>query len=141
MTKSDKLVSAISYTLFFLFVYASLNKLLAFDYYLYDLKRSPLLGSYALSVAIAIPITEILVAILLLIDKTRNYGLIGSFILMILFTLYVIYVLGFTTERPCTCGGIIRELSWPQHLLFNIILLALTVLALTRSQTKKSRRQ
>jgi hypothetical protein len=126
--KSDKLVALICYALFFLFIYASLNKLLAFDYYRYDLKRSPLLQSNALLLAITIPAAELLIASLLLPDKTRIYGLAGSVILMFVFTLYTIYVLSFTSERPCTCGGIIRELTWPQHMAFNIVWLLLAIL-------------
>ncbi|SHN45514.1 MauE/DoxX family redox-associated membrane protein [Chitinophaga sp. CF418] len=124
------LIACFSYALFFLFVYAAMNKLISFNYYLYDLKRSPLLQPYATPIAFVVPIVEILVAVLLLPDKTRQYGLFGSLVLMALFTLYVIYVLGFTKERPCTCGGIIRELTWPQHLLFNIGFLALSALGL-----------
>lgn len=123
------LIACICYALFFLFVYAALNKLISFNYYLYDLKRSPLLQEYAVPVAVAVPTVEILVAGLLLPDKTRGYGLAGSVLLMVVFTLYVIYVLIFTDERPCTCGGLIRELSWSQHLVFNICFLGLAALA------------
>jgi len=122
------LIGGISYALFFLFVYASASKLMAFDYYLQDLKRSPLLRSYAVPLAIAVPVSELVVAVLLLPNGTRRYGLVGAVILMAFFTVYVVYVLGFTTERPCTCGGIIRELTWPQHLAFNISFLLLAVL-------------
>ena len=103
---------------------------MAFDYYLYDLKRSPLLGSYAMTIAIIVPAAELLVAALLLPDQTRKWGLTGSLILMILFTLYVGYVLVFTTSRPCTCGGIIRQLSWPEHLVFNISFLLLAIIGI-----------
>lgn len=123
------LIVCICYALFFLFVYAALNKLISFNYYLYDLKRSPLLQAVALPVAIGVPAAELLVAGLLMPDKTRSYGLAGSVLLMVIFTAYVIYVLGFTKERPCTCGGIIRELTWPQHLVFNIVFLILALFA------------
>lgn len=103
---------------------------MAYDFYLYDLKRSPLLGHYAILVAILVPTAELLVAALLLPDKTSKAGLIGSLVLMILFTLYVGYVLAFTTSRPCTCGGIIRQLSWPAHLVFNIAFLLLSVMGI-----------
>ncbi|SDF60708.1 MauE/DoxX family redox-associated membrane protein [Chitinophaga filiformis] len=124
------LIACICYALFFLFVYAALNKLISFNYYLYDLKRSPLLQAVALPLAIAVPATELLVAALLISNKTQRYGLAGSVLLMAMFTLYVIYVLGFTKERPCTCGGIIRALTWPQHLAFNVTFLVLALLAL-----------
>lgn len=135
--KSGKLVAVICYALFFLFIYASISKLVAFDYYLYDLKRSPMLAPYAAIIAIGIPTAEILIAILLLPDRTRIYGLAGAVVLMLGFTLYVVYVLTYTLERPCSCGGIIRELTWPQHLVFNItwLLLALLGVLLQKRRT------
>jgi putative oxidoreductase len=124
--KREPLIALITYALFFLFIYTSLNKLMAYDYYLYDLKRSPLLGSYALLISIIVPGLELIIAGLLLIN--RNKGMLASSILMIIFTLYVIYVLLFAKEQPCTCGGIIRQLTWPQHLVFNICFLLLAII-------------
>lgn len=99
---------------------------MAYDYYLYDLKRSPLFSNYATIVAILVPAAELLVAGLILPDKTSKAGLVGSLGLMALFTLYVGYVLLFAGTRPCTCGGIIRNLTWPQHLIFNLVFLILS---------------
>jgi hypothetical protein len=35
---------------------------------------------------------------------------------------------------PCSCGGIINRLSWPQHLVLNVVLTALTALAYITEQ-------
>jgi hypothetical protein len=125
--KRATVLEIIASALFLLFVYAAISKLIAFDYYLYDLKRSPLLAPYAHSIAIIVPVAEVLVAALLVPVKTRRYGFKGALILMLLFTFYIVYVLTFTIKRPCTCGGIIRQLSWPNHLVFNIAFLALAI--------------
>lgn len=136
--KKEVLINICIFSIFTLFVYTAVNKLIGFDFYLHDLRRSPELGRYALLLAILIPTSELIVAGLLLINKTRKLGFIGSIILMTAFTVYVAYVLRFTTERPCTCGGIIRSLSWPDHFKFNILFLALSVIGyfLNKSQTK-----
>ena len=125
---------------FLLFVYTAISKLIALDYYLYDLKRSPLIAPYASAIAILVPCCELLVAALLIPNKTRMYGFTGSLALMVLFTLYVAYVLTYTTKRPCTCGGIIRQLSWPNHLIFNIIfsILAITGIILQHKISKRT---
>ena len=128
--KSRITLALIKYVLFFLFLYTGFSKLMAYDYYLYDLKRSPLLSHYAVIIAIVLPAAELLVAGLLLPDKTSKGGLLGSLVLMILFTFYVSFVLFFATSRPCSCGGIIRNLTWPQHLLFNLFFLILSVVGL-----------
>jgi len=135
--KSSIALSGIKYTFFFLFLYTSFNKLMAYDYYLYDLKRSPVLSNYATIIAILIPTAELLVAGLLLPEKTSKGGLLGSLGLMILFTLYVGYVLFFAASRPCTCGGIIRNLTWPQHLVFNFIFLMLSIVGLYLQRKSK----
>ncbi|SHN22212.1 MauE/DoxX family redox-associated membrane protein [Chitinophaga sp. CF418] len=130
------LIACICYALFFLFVYVALNKLISFNYYLYDLRRSPVLQTVALPVAVVVPVMEILVACLLIPDKTRSYGLAGAVLLMAMFTVYVLYVIVFTKEHPCTCGGIIRELTWPQHLVFNVAFLTLALFAFIMKNNK-----
>lgn len=109
-----------AYVLIILFVYASANKLLSFDFYLYDLHRSPLLMHFAWPLAILIPGAELLIAAMLLTIKYRQVGFKAAFILMILFTIYVAIVVLSVENKPCSCGGIIRNLTWRQHLVFNI---------------------
>jgi putative oxidoreductase len=78
----------------------------------------------------AIPLAEIVIAVALIIGKTRKTGLYGSLGLMTLFTIYVIYVMSFKAKWPCSCGGMIRDLTWPQHLVFNLFFVAISVIGL-----------
>lgn len=125
--KRQTIIEIIAFTFFFLFVYTSLSKLYQYNIYVHDLLRSPLTGPVAYPVSIIIPGSELLVAAMLLFDTTRKYGLNGSMILMLLFTVYVGYVLTNATYQPCTCGGIIRQLSWKNHMIFNIAFLIFAV--------------
>lgn len=127
----------VAYSFFLLFVYTSFNKLFNFDFYLGDLKRSPELGPYALILSILIPLSELAIAAIILPLKTRKQGLLGALILMILFTLYVAYVVFFASYHPCSCGGIIRELTWMQHLIFNISFVLLAIVALIFERNKR----
>jgi len=43
-----------------------------------------------------------------------------AFVLMTVFTLYIAYMLLFTPKLPCSCGGVLQQMTWKQHLLFNI---------------------
>lgn len=124
--KARTLTDCICYALFFLFVYAAANKLMAFDFYLYDLRRSPFLSGYALLVSVLVPGAELAVAVLVLFGKTRVYVLAGAVVLMLLFTGYVVLILTGTESRPCSCGGIIKNLSWDKHLFFNVFFLLLS---------------
>ena len=78
----------------------------------------------------AVPLTELAVAGLLFFVSTRGLGLKASFVLMILFTLYIGYMLVFTPHLPCSCGGVIKQLSWKEHLVFNIALTGLAALGI-----------
>lgn len=122
-------LNAIVYAFILLFVYTALSKWFMYTLYVNDLHRSPQLGPYAGIISIVIPASELLISALLLLGKTkgRKWGLYGAFLLMLMFTAYVAWVLNFTYDRPCTCGGIIRNLSWKNHMLFNIVF---TILAL-----------
>lgn len=138
--KKETIINVISYTFVLLFVYTALSKWFTYNIYLYDLRRSPELGSFALPISIFIPGGELLAAGLLLFASKRRFGLWLAFLLMILFSLYVAYVLLFAPELPCTCGGIIRNLTWPQHLVFNLVFTGLAAwgLHLTSNKTTGS---
>ena len=110
----------------FLFTYTALSKLIEHDLFRNTLNKSPLIGPYAGIVSIALPITELIVAGLLFFPKTKLAGLFSSLLLMLLFTGYLSYMILFTKDLPCSCGGVLQQLSWQQHLWFNIFF---TVLA------------
>jgi uncharacterized membrane protein YphA (DoxX/SURF4 family) len=78
-------------------------------------------------VAWTLPITEIVVAIILLTPNWRLLGLYLSSILMAAFTVYVIGLVSFAHELPCSCGGVLQELTWPQHIIFNSVFLVLAI--------------
>ena len=131
--KRESIILIIGYAILLLFVYAALSKLFAYQVYLKDLERSPELSRFARPISIAIPGTELLSAALIIIPKWRKAGFWLATILMISFTLYVGYVLQFSDELPCTCGDIIRNLTWPQHMVFNIFFTLLAILGLRLS--------
>jgi putative oxidoreductase len=138
--KRENIIEVLAFALFFLFVYASSSKLISFNFFQLDLQRSPALGKYAIPISILIPSFELIVSGLLLFEKTKTYGFIGSVILMTIFTIYVGWVLFFTKERPCSCGGIIRNLNWQNHMIFNIFFLLLSIsgIYLQRKRVKLS---
>lgn len=120
-------IDLICFAIILLFVYAALSKLFQYNTYVFDLGRQPLLVPYAKILAPSIPIAELLIAALLLVPGIRLWGLLGAVILMLLFTGYVsVVVFGSNGhDLPCTCGGLIRELSWRQHFFFNILFTAI----------------
>jgi putative oxidoreductase len=126
--KKGTVLEIISFAFILLFLYTSLSKIFMGSLYIYDLKRSPIIGPYAYVLAVLIPASEITISLLLYFNKTRKYGLYGALVLMLLFTAYVGYILGSGGKTPCTCGGIIRELTWKNHLIFNIVFTILAII-------------
>ena len=129
--KSTRFIIIAAALFIFLFAYTGLNKLLLYDVFYMDLGKSPLIGRrFATPVAIIIPTLEVATAVALIIPRFRLKGFYAAFGLMSLFTLYVGYMLLFRVHRPCTCGGIIREMSWPVHLIFNIVFTILAYISI-----------
>lgn len=103
-----------------LFLYTAISKLQNRDSFLVVISQSPLIASFAEALSWLVPFGELAITILLFIPSTRVVGLIASFILLICFSIYVGYMLSFATKLPCRCGGVIQDMSWHQHLWFNI---------------------
>ena len=123
-----------------LFAYAGLTKLLEGHMFYDNIRNSPVLGGKAIAslASWAIPLSELAVALLLIWKKTRFMGLYGAAVLMLLFTGYTLAIVFFAPYRPCSCGGVISLLSWEQHLLLNLVLLLLALLAIFFSPKHKN---
>lgn len=137
--KRHVIVEALAALLILLFVYTASSKLMEYENFRNVLLQSPLIGKQAPLVAWALPLIELIIAVLLFIPRTRLTGLWCSFILMTVFTLYIAYMLAFVTKHPCPCGGVLSKLTWPQHLVFNIFFTLLSVVAiwLTKRPVKR----
>ncbi len=115
------ILGIISALLVLLFAYAGLSKLLDYNTFKFQLGRSPYVTGIAGFVAWALPVCEIIIVLLLIIQRTRLLGLYASFFLMLLFTGYIYAMLHFSYYIPCSCGGILSKMSWSQHLVFNVV--------------------
>ena len=139
--KRSLLINLISYAFILLFLYTAFNKLFLFEPYIRELRQSPSLSMLAIPLSVIVPGAEIIISVLLFFERTRKWGMYGALSLMTLFTIYVGCVLVFTQERPCQCGGMIRELSWGQHMIFNLFFVTLGVIGvlLMRSENAEKR--
>jgi len=120
------LVGIISLLLILLMVYAAVAKLN--DYYNFraGLDDSPIIAPFAGILVWAVPATELIIAAMLLLPKFRLYGFYASFVLMLLFTIYIIVMLSFYEDIPCSCGGILEEMPWGVHIVFNCVFVLLS---------------
>jgi len=124
------IVEIISYLYILLFVYAAASKLLDFESFEIQLGQSPILGAFASPLALAIPLLEIGIAVLLMTRRFQFIGLLSSLALMTIFTVYIIIILNWSYFIPCSCGGILEKMGWSEHLAFNIFFIVLALIAL-----------
>jgi len=110
----------ISALLVLLFVYAAVSKLLDFEKFEIQLGQSVMLAPFVKWVVWSVPGFELLISFLLISRKLQLYGLYGAFSLMVMFSTYIVFILNFATHIPCSCGGILENMSWQQHLIFNL---------------------
>jgi putative oxidoreductase len=141
MSKRNVLVEIIGSLLILLFVYTAINKLLDISNFTSTMSKSPLIGSSASFLAIAVPVGELMIAALLFIPRTRLAGLYGSLGLMTAFTLYIGYMLSFAEKLPCSCGGVISKMTWNQHLVFNIFFTLLSLLGVVLERRRRKQKK
>ena len=128
MFKRQVLLECISALLIMLFLYASLSKFLDFHTFIGEMNNQPLPNSWIPFLVWFIPCSEILICIALLFERTRLLGLYASLVLMSLFTIYsIIIILNFFGRIPCSCGGVIKRLTWRQHIVLNLFYMALSI--------------
>ncbi|MDZ4329097.1 MAG: hypothetical protein U0945_00760, partial [Flavobacterium sp.] len=123
-------ILAICYLYAFLFTYAAISKILDYHDFSIKLGQSPLLSAFAGYVAIGVPVLELIIVLMLIFPRWRISGLFASFCLMIAFTAYIFIILNFSSNIPCSCGGILQDLGWNEHLIFNIVFILLALLGL-----------
>jgi uncharacterized membrane protein YphA (DoxX/SURF4 family) len=122
-----------------LFMYAAASKVLQYDLFKAQIGKSPLIMHYVDWIAWMVPAMEVIISIMLLIPRLQLIALYASFSLMFMFTAYIAFILTFSPYVPCSCGGILNNMGWTEHLIFNIgfTLLAVAGIALYNRQNKK----
>src|ERR1700712_4227739 len=122
------IVEIVAFLLIVLFTYTATSKLFGYSNFKFQLTRSPFITGIAGTIAWLLPMSEIIIACMLCINRLRQTGLYASFFMMLVFTGYIYAMLHFSPFLPCSCGGVLAAMSWQQHFYFNIffIILALT---------------
>lgn len=121
-----------------LFVYAAVSKLLDFETFKVQLGQSPLLSAYADWIVYSIPAIEIIISVALLTSRFKYIGLLAAFGLMVMFSIYIIIILNYSSFIPCSCGGILSEMNWTEHLTFNISFVVIAIIAIVFYKKIKS---
>ncbi|PAM92098.1 hypothetical protein B4N84_25125 [Flavobacterium sp. IR1] len=112
----------VAFLMAFVFFYASTTKFFELKKFYYQLGKSPLIPyGYNEYVGNGVLLIELFV-VYLVYKNNIKYSLLISFSLMIFFSFYIGYLMYFSYYIPCSCGGILGDLSWRDHLIFNVLL-------------------
>lgn len=136
--KKEITILSISLLLVLLFAYAGAVKLADFQTFSVQLSKSPLISDYSRSIAWLLPVLELIIAALLITDRMRMFALYSSFFLMLTFTIYLIYLLNYSYYIPCSCGGILGDLSWNAHIIFNLFFVTISAAGVLMINKKTS---
>ncbi len=132
------IINITSGLLSFLFIYTGTTKLLEHSDFLSQLQSFPLLQYHPLLFSFLVPFTELVIAFGLIINQTILPALRASFVLLFVFTTYLVLMLFTNKDLPCPCGGIISALTWKQHVALNLFLILLTVFAIKSMNKEKT---
>jgi hypothetical protein len=115
------------------------SKIQDFEKFGVELGKSPILNAFSGPVSILIPVIEIVISVMLVIRQFQYMAFYLSFSLMVVFSAYIVSILKFSAYIPCSCGGILQNMTWNQHLIFNVGFVFLgTVAILIYPNTKKN---
>ena len=131
MPKKQVALECVCALLILLFLYASVSKFLDFKTFIGQINNQPLPNSWTPFLVWAIPLLEIAISVCLFFEYTRLVGLYAYLFVMVVFSIYTgIVLLHFFPYVPCSCGGLIQKLSWPEHLTLNLCFVALSILGI-----------
>lgn len=129
----------ISGVLLLVFLYTAWSKLKESEQFRYTLSQSQLLSPFVDVIAWLLPVTELALAVLLFIPAARLIGLLASSLLLVALTLYLTYMVLYDPNLPCSCGGVLAEMTWKQHIFFNLLLLLLSIIGLRLYKKEKGK--
>ncbi|WP_316799068.1 MauE/DoxX family redox-associated membrane protein [Pedobacter frigidisoli] len=122
-------MNILSGLLIVLWVYAAGSKLMVVHTFEHQLSLQHLPEGLVPVLTWALPIIELMAAGLLIVPATIKVGFFLSAVLLVGFSSYITLVLaGFFKDTPCSCGGILSQLGWTEHLIFNFIFLIFSLL-------------
>jgi drug/metabolite transporter (DMT)-like permease len=113
--------------LILLFAYTAFSKLMEFEKFKHALSEAPLISNYSTFFAAVVPVGELIIVLLLARPQTQKTGLLTATGLLSVFTIYLVLMVFIDPDLPCSCGGVIQQLSWKQHIVFNLFFIGLGI--------------
>ena len=132
----ENVLRLITILLILLFFYTAVSKFLNLNEFEKELGNQTI-PSWSVPLLVwLIPLMEVLVVLLIINPSTIILGFFSSALLMFVFSGYISLVLLNVFDRvPCSCGGVLKQMDFGVHLVFNLffLLLSITGIRLLRS--------
>lgn len=122
--KKLQLSDLIALMFILLFTYAGWTKLLDYQTFREQLATFDYISGFAGFLALAMPLIHLGLALLFIWQRMRIWALWLSFMLLLLYSVYIAIVLYGSNDMPCACSGIFRFTSWTGQLAINSVFLA-----------------
>jgi len=132
MSRTKFLLSdGILLTLVSFYTYAVFSQLYNYPEFKQHIHNQLFSSSIANTLVWIIPVSEVLIILLLSIERVRFIGLCLSTILLFLGSGYIVLVLiNYFNRIPCSCVGILSHQSWEVNLLFNLFFFIFSILGI-----------
>lgn len=140
MRSKTWLYDLICFVLVLNYFYEGIQKLAYLDVYGFWITHAPIIKRFGIILKYAVPISEIVIAALLLIPKGRKVAFIASILMQIGFILWVMSVYLFTGYLFWPYHALWDNPTWMQKMVYGLTLawLALTGIFLSRRQIRSS---
>lgn len=152
MKTTQYILNTITAILLLLWIPVLVHQLVNFDAFRAGLLRQPFSDTLGHVLAYALPVLELLVVLSLVANRSKKLVIstkneetsqgsrearseffilnpyLLSTILLTAFTVYIITALaGMWSKLPCGCGSVIKDMTWQQHLWFNLFFLMISL--------------
>jgi len=115
--------------------YAALSKLTDYQQSKEQMLNQVFPDAIALQFTWLVPVVELLITMTLVFEKTMLRGFYVSLLLLTAFSIYISLTMsGIFGRTPCSCGGILKNMSYHTHLLFNLFFIILAVIGIKTDQ-------
>ncbi len=126
--KKEDIIKLICGMIAALFLYAAMSKLVDYQKSIGEMRNQLFPAAIAEVLTWLIPAIEITLALLLLFPSTCKIALWASLLLLSAFTVYIgVVMTGVFGRIPCSCGGILKNMGYRTHLLFNLFFVSLAL--------------
>jgi len=130
--KKETILKFISGSIAALFFYAAFSKLMDYDKSVEEMRNQIFSVTIANILTWLIPTIEATLTFLLLFPNTIKIALWASLFLLSAFTIYIgVVMTGVFGRIPCSCGGILKNMSYDTHLFFNLFFIGISIIGIS----------